>query len=344
MHRDAAVRHGNDGGRALLAPSSVDGFGTDALVRSRIPGTSPWALAAPRIVAGLASHADPVLVSAPPGGGKEMVARLVHEASSRAGRPFVVLPAHGFSEPVLRSVLFEAPATLPSSIRSLRREYAERAVGGTIYVADLAELSGRATGYVAEFVSGRSSDHARRRLLAECDVRIIFGTSADVPRSANERAVVRIPALVERPGDIAPLAELFVASLCSRLGREARALDARAVEALEQHPWPGNVGELKRVVEAAVRRAGPPSIGLALLPSQITRDISVDDPADVVASGIVLHEEVERFERRLLAAALARCAGVQTRAAQLLGMKVSTLNSKLSAHRIDAAAFKPVRR
>ena len=130
------------------------------------------------------------------------------------------------------------------------------------------------------------------------------------------------------------LAEHFATQLCHRLGKEPRVLSPGALAALKAHTWPGNVGELKRVVELMVRRSGPPTLDVSALA------LGGVDAAAAVEQGINLHDEVQRYERSLLYAALERCGGVQTRAAQLLGMKISTLNSKLSNYRIDASAFK----
>lgn len=328
------IRSGGEGaGAADTQPAE--------LVRARIPGTSAWALNAPQLVAALSAHEEPVLIWGAPGSGKAMLARLIHDASARQNRPFVVLPANGFGEHVLRSLLFDVPATLPPAIRQLRAEYGMQAAGGTIYVGDVAEVSTELVHQIADFVDNRPSEHARRRLLRECDVRLVFGASSEIDGRRTCANIVRIPNLSERASDIIPLAEMFAAAMCARLGREPRAIDPAALKALESHTWPGNVGELKRVVDVAVRRSGPPAIGLQELPVHISGKVDHrTDPAGIIGGGIVLHEEVERYERQLLSAALERCAGVQTHAARLLGMPVTTLNSKLAVHGIDATAFK----
>ena len=300
----------------------------DDFVRARVPGTSRWADAAPWTVAAYAAHHGPFVIEGEPGAGKEFVARLVHECSPRASRPFVVIPADSLHEAVLQAILFEAPASLPPATRALQREYSEQARGGTLYIADVAPLSPDLHARIARLVAHPELEHSRRHSLNGRHVRVVFGAT-----STTDANGIRIPPLRERVDDVGPLAEHFVTQLCHRLGKEPRILSPGAIAALRAHAWPGNVGELKRVVESMVRRSGPPTLDASLVPLG-------GCASEPLERSINLHDEVQRYEKSLLFAALERCGGVQTKAAQLLGMKVSTLNSKLSNYNIDASAFK----
>jgi DNA-binding NtrC family response regulator len=298
-------------------------------VKQRLVGVSRWALAAPALVVAHARHANPLVVEGEPGAGKEFFARLVHDCGARAGRPFVVVAADSLHESVLQAILFEAPGSLPAATRALQREYAEQARGGTLYIADVAPLSPELHGRIARFIAHPELEHSRRHSLQGRHVRVVFGASAPVAAGA-----IRVPPLRERVEDVGLLAEHFATQLCHRLGKEPRVLSPGAVATMRAHPWPGNVGELKRVVELMVRRSGPPTLDVSALP------LSGLNAVETLQEGINLHDEVQRYEKSLLFAALERCGGVQTRAAQLLGLKISTLNSKLSNYRIDASAFK----
>jgi DNA-binding NtrC family response regulator len=301
---------------------------TEDYIKARVPGESRWAREAPATVAAYAAHARPFVVEGGPGAGKEFVARFVHECSTRASRPFVVVPADSLHEAVLQAILFEAPGALPPATRALQRDYAEQARGGTIYIADVSPLSHEIHGRIARFIAHPHLEHTRRHSLHGCHVRVVFGACRPTGAEA-----LRIPSLRDRAEDVAALAEHFTIQLCHRLGKEPRVLSPGALATLRAHAWPGNVGELKRVVEAMVRRSGPPMLDASLVPLGASA-------AEPIESSINLHQEVQRYEKSLLFAALERCGGVQTKAAQLLGMKVSTLNSKLSNYNIDASAFK----
>jgi DNA-binding NtrC family response regulator len=314
-------------------------------VGQRVIGASAWARSAPETVAVHAAHTGPLVIEGEPGTGKEFVARLIHDCGPHVHRPFVVIESSSLDERVLQSILFDAPDTLPIATRNLQREYAEQARGGTIYVSDVSTLSPEFCRRLARSVQHPELEHSRKQSLQGRNIRLAFGAcygispelSGRPPRGAAWRAL-RIPPLRERAEDIGPLAEYFATQISHRLGKEPRVISAAALDTLAAYAWPGNIGELKRVVDGMVRRAGPPTLDVTLLPAHMLGRAA--ESGDPLRDGINLHDEVERFERSLLNAALERCGGVQTKAAQLLGMKVSTLNSKLSAYNIDASVFK----
>jgi DNA-binding NtrC family response regulator len=287
------------------------------------------------------------VIEGEPGTGKEFFARLVHDCGPHVHRPFVVIESASLDERVLQAILFDAPDALPAATRNLQREYAEQARGGTIFVSDVSTLSPDFCRRLARSVQHPELEHSRKQSLQGRNIRLVFGACYGIsPELAGRGARgaawrgLRIPPLRERAEDVAPLAEYFVTQVSHRLGKEPRVISTAALETLAGYAWPGNVGELKRVVEGMVRRAGPPALDVTLLPAHMLGGAVATEGGDPLRDGISLHDEVERFERSLLNAALERCGGVQTKAAQLLGMKVSTLNSKLSTYNIDASVFK----
>src|SRR5262249_17293153 len=116
-------------------------------------------------------------------------------------------------------------------------------------------------------------------------------------------------------------------------GKEVREISSDALELLQRHRWPGNVGELKRVIQDAVEQAGPPLLTQELIPSYLCGSavagrIFPNEGLDLPVAG-------ERFEKSLLKAALDQTKGVQIQAAKLLGLKITTLNSKIARYGID---------
>jgi len=108
---------------------------------------------------------------------------------------------------------------------------------------------------------------------------------------------------------------------------------------LRRHHWPGNISELKMVIQDMVQRSSPPTLDSSLLPAHL-RDSSDNHARSFPASGMDLSEEVKRFEIAYLCEALKQSEGVQTKAAQLLGLKLTTLNMKIARYGIDVRAFK----
>jgi Nif-specific regulatory protein len=108
---------------------------------------------------------------------------------------------------------------------------------------------------------------------------------------------------------------------------------------LQQHHWPGNVSELKRVSEQLVRQSGPALLDSSLLPAHMIQEPPASSCA-VPQDRIEFETQVRQFEQGFLQAAMKQARGVQTRAAQLLGLKLTTFNSKITRYGIDPAAFK----
>lgn len=319
-----------------------------SVVRRRLIGVSRWVAGAPAIIASRIEAGGPVIVCGEPGSGKRFVARLIHEAGGLETRPFVEIEPDDLSDAALVALLLdERDAVLPLSARRELEQLSARAVGGTIYVAGGSAVSNDVLDRLIGGERGFQSPPIGR---GPEGVRIVLGMEG-VPGAGGsvrqgtapvDSAVLRIPPLRERAEDIGLLAEHFATDLCVRLDKEPRTLAPPVVAALRRHDWPGNVKELRTTVEHMVRRSGPPVLEAAHLPVHLRgRGERPEEAAEIrVDCGVNLHDEVQRYERSLLTAALGRCAGVQTRAAELLGLRVSTLNSKLTAHGIDARSFK----
>lgn len=320
----------------------------ESLVRRRLVGASRWAAAAPALIAARVTATNPLIVHGEPGTGKRFVARLLHDAGGWPSRPFLEIDPDEISDAALVALVLDDPSVvLPISARAELEHLESRAAGGTIYIAgsgpiahDVLDRVMAADGFSGTQRDGRGATGAR----------IVLGVDGALPRVHEypsqrvhaSTAVLRIPPLRERPGDIELLAEHFASDLCVRLDKEPRTLAPTVVTALRQHDWPGNVEELRKTIEQMVRRSGPPVLEAVHLPVHLRGQSAwIGGESEVLLdNGLNLHEEVQRYERSLLTAALDRCAGVQTRAAELLGLRISTLNSKLSAHGIDARTFK----
>lgn len=300
------------------------------LLRDRFVGASAWTIAAPAAIATLALGSGPILIEGEHGVGKRFVARALHECGADAHGPFVMLGADSLPPLVLEGMLFGDPELLPKAMRDRQRMLLEQARGGTLYVTDVAALPPTARERI-----GRAVD--RSEIVSPAyrseRVRLVFGTS-----TRHAATAFRIPSLRERVDDVLPLAKSFLDRVCRRLGKEPRVVAPKAARSLERYDWPGNVGELERVIDQAMARSGPPVLDASVLPpSMMAPDATALDP---LASGGSLADEVRRYERSLLVAALSRCDGIQTKAAHLLGIKPTTLHAKLAAHGVDPYDFK----
>jgi DNA-binding NtrC family response regulator len=168
----------------------------------------------------------------------------------------------------------------------------------------------------------------------DVDLRILIGSRSGSEENFPISNTLSIPPLRRRREDIEPLARHFVKHACEMIGKEQRDMAPDVLAALKNYDWPGNVAELRSVVSDMVEKSGPPALTPSLIPSHITESAGMATRT-LPVSGISLSEELERIEKALILEALKASHGIQYKAAQLLGLKPTTLNMKLSRFGID---------
>jgi DNA-binding NtrC family response regulator len=284
---------------------------------------SPAMLALLELAAPVARSQLPVLVTGPAGSGKERIAQLLHENSERAGRPFVALNCGALPSELIEAELFGAEAGAYTGAARARVGHLEAARGGTLFLDEIGNLplAGQAK-LLRVLETGRYQRLGSPREVP-ADVRIIFATNARLPAAMRQGSFredlfyrlngieLQLPPLRERPEDVLPLAEAFLAGR-ARLGEAA-------VERLLAHAWPGEVRELRHCIERAVVLAqGAPRIELAHL------GLAVAAPAEP--------RNLDEPTRGQLESALARHAGNVSRVASELGLSRQAVYRRLQHH------------
>ncbi len=309
-------------------------------------GTSPPMVRVGELVDKVASMRTTVLITGESGTGKERVARLLHDKSDRAGKPFVVVNCGALPEALMESELFghEKGAYTGASARviGLFRE----ADGGTLLLDEIGELPLSLQVKLLRVLQERRVRAVGGASEVAVDVRVLAATNRDV--EADVRAgkfrqdlyyrlnVIRIelPPLRDRPGDVSRLAERFVKRFAAELGKDVRGLTADALRALDAYAFPSNVRELENIIERAVALASGPAIGLGDLPGAVSGLSASAAPllAELPAEGCALDEVLNEVERRLILQALSRTGGVRKSAAKLLGVTFRSLRYRLAKH------------
>jgi DNA-binding NtrC family response regulator len=275
-----------------------------------------------------------VLLLGETGVGKEVVAHRVHAASPRANRPFVAVNCAALTEPLLERELFGADQAKPGLLAS--------AHGGTMFLDEVRELPPSTQAKLLRVIEER-----------QIDVRFLSATNraleADAESGAFRRDLlyrlngftITIPPLRERVEEIEPLAVRFAERVSEELGRDPPSIAEDALEILERYRWPGNIRELKNVVERAVLLLSPgeDQIGAKHLPSEKLSSALVDAALGPSAGGLLPTRNADAPEAIELARVLDDCAGNQTRAAERLGIARRTLMKRL-----DKYGFKRPRR
>ncbi|GBC76893.1 Transcriptional regulatory protein ZraR [bacterium HR08] len=320
------------------------------MIKERLIGVSRWATEARTAVAAHAAHDNPILIEGEPGTGKEFVARLIHECSARRHGPFVTLSCDSVSEESVEAALFGSVRELPSGGTRTQKGLVERARGGTLYISGISTLSPLLKTEIARLIQHQEFRRPGDSVLETADVRVILGSTPTSPSSPGMswalastaltlHDILVIPPLRRRQADIEPLSRHFVKEACQRLGKELRDISPDTLAHLSRYDWPGNVGELKKVIEDMVQQSRPPCLDPSLLPAHLLDPLKVNGNS-LPASGINLSQELERLEKSLLCTALRQCQGRQMKAAELLGLKRTTLHTKLKRYGINWRSFK----
>jgi transcriptional regulator with AAA-type ATPase domain len=275
-----------------------------------------------------------VLVLGETGTGKEVIAERIHRSSRRAGGPFVRVDGASLTEPLLERELFgEGGSGQPD-----KPGLFETADGGTFFLDEVAELPLGIQAKLVRVLERREVQRVGTTIAREVDVRFIASTNRDLRALVAEGAfredlyfrlngiTIDIPPLRERQSEIEGIARVLLAKACADAGRPLLDLGRDAIARLESYEWPGNVRELKNAIERAVLLSAGDSIDANAVPA--------GEHVGDAAAGARLRQDLATFERQRIAEALERCAGNQTKAAQLLGISRRTLVSRLGEYNL----------
>jgi two-component system, response regulator FlrC len=359
----------------LVKPFSADALVTrlQRLLPRELPAAGmiaedPVTLEAAALATRVAASDTTVLLSGESGTGKEVFARLIHRNSPRANGPFVAINCAAIPENMLEALLFGHEKGAFTGAHEARSGKFEQAQGGTLLLDEISEMHLLLQAKLLRVLQEREVERIGGRAAVPLNVRVIATTNQDL------RALVRagrfredlyyrlsvfpitLPPLRQRPADILPLAQYFIAAACGR-NRSTPLLGDAAVALLLEYAWPGNVRELANVMQRAVILCGARAIEPqdlcfenvlpadvadaersestgtdlrapmtadppARLPANLPANASTNAPAD-------LHGNLQTVEGQLIIEALQR-GGSRKRAAELLGISPRTLRYKLA--------------
>jgi Nif-specific regulatory protein len=322
-----------------------------------IIGRSPAWKTVLELVAQVAPSRATVLLRGESGTGKEVIARALHEESPRAGRPFVAVNCAALPETLVESTLFGHERGAFTGAHQAQAGRFEAADGGTLFLDEIGELPLSAQVKLLRAIQERQFERVGGRRTLTVDVRLVAATNRDLEAAVRDGLFrldlyhrlqvveLMLPPLRSRPEDVSILTGHFLAQLAVEHGR-AVTLSADAMEALALAPWPGNVRQLRNVLERLVV-SHPASLvtaaDLANLIVPAPSPVPEPEPGTPLASttppAVTDSPPGPLDERDRVVEALKRAGYVQARAARLLGMSVRQLRYRIAKHAIPLERF-----
>jgi transcriptional regulator with GAF, ATPase, and Fis domain len=323
--------------------ASRDGF-------SHIVGESRWWKDVLVQAMKVAATSTTVLLTGESGTGKEIVARAIHRASPRSRAPFAALNCAALPDQLLESELFGYEKGAFTGAAAAKPGRLELAAGGVLFLDEAGEMSPAVQAKLLRVLEEREFQRLGGIKVLKADVRVISATNRDLKQAIAKGEFredlyyrlgvfeIRLPPLRERPEDILPLTETFLAEIGPAIGHPVAGISREARELLFAYPWPGNVRELRNALERAAILCEGGLITAAHLPISISRGDSgaslpaVKLPAGLLPPGGV---DLESVERSYVKEALRQARGNKSKAAKLLGLTRAQLYSRIEKYGLD---------
>ena len=276
-----------------------------------------------------------VLISGESGTGKEMVARAIHFNSSRRGGPFVAINCAAIPEGLLESELFGHVKGAFTGAVSPRQGRFAQADGGTLFLDEIGDMPSALQAKILRVLQERSFEPVGSANSRSTDVRILAATNKDLREAVRNGGFrsdlyyrlnvfpIDVPPLRARREDIPLLVEHSAHELAQHMGRPQPVFTQAALRAMQDYAWPGNVRELQNCIERAIIVAKGNSVDVGDLPQDLFTQSSANHESVRIPSN--LDAELERLEREFILEALRRTAGIQVKAAELLGVSERSL-------------------
>ncbi len=312
----------------------------------RIIGNSPGIRTVYRVIEQSAPTSASVLIAGESGTGKELVAQTIHELSPRATFPFVAINCAAIPETLLESEIFGHEKGAFTGATDRRTGVFELAHRGTLFLDEIAEMTPATQVKLLRVLQERVFRRLGGRQEISVDVRVIAATNV-VPQDAVNSGKLRedlfyrlnvfaldLPPLRARREDIPLLVQSFLNEFNKVNSKAVRAVDQEAMYLLERYPWPGNIRELRNVIERATILADREFIEPRHLPPTLITRGGESLPTLTLSPGTT----VDEAERRLILLTLDHTRNNKTRAAEILGISLKTLHNKLNRMKDETGA------
>ncbi len=314
--------------------------GGENKVLGRLITAAPEMVKVARTIERVANTNVSVMLLGASGTGKELLARGLHEASTRSKGAFIAINCAAIPENLLESELFgHEKGAFTGAVKTTEGKI-EQAAGGTLFLDEVGDIPLQLQVKLLRFLQERVIERVGSRRSIDVDTRIVCATHQNLEQMISDgrfredlfyrlaEIVVKIPTLAERPGDATLLAKVFLQRFSREMNPQVKGFAADALAAIDAWPWPGNVRELENRVKRAVIMADSKLVGAA--------DLDLGNPEASSAAALNLKSAREQADRKAIRHALARSEGNISSTAKLLGISRPTLYDLLKQYDLHA--------
>ncbi len=290
-----------------------------------------------------------VLINGENGTGKELVARAIHQQSTRSDKPFVEINCAAIPEELIESELFGHEKGSFTGATAARRGKFDQANGGTLFLDEIGDMSLKTQAKILRILQEHKFDRVGGNRTIEVDVRVIAATNKNLQeeiKSGKFREDLffrlnvlpfQVPPLRNRKDDIPLLCQHFLHFFCGKESREIKAISEEALAALQAYNWPGNVRELKNLIERLVIMTPGKTIRLSDLPLSINQNNLHNEQQqfNAIEMPASYREAKELFEKQFLEKKLSENNWNVSKTAEEIGLERSNLHRKIKQYKIE---------
>jgi len=296
-----------------------------------------------RIVEMAAPSSASVLITGETGSGKEIVARTIHKLSPRAGGPFVAINCSAIPESLMESEIFGHERGAFTGAAERRIGCFELADGGTLLLDEIGEMPAPTQAKLLRVLEDRKVRRLGSKTETPVDVRVLAATNKDPEQAVGQGQMrqdlyfrlnvfhIHLPPLREHKEDIPLLVDYMLQDLNEKHGKHVRGVGAEVMDIFMSHTWPGNIRELRNVLERSTIMCEKDLITRANLPDEFGKS-QAKGPSDLSSIKFPVGTTVDAMERELILQTLNATGNNKTRAADLLGISLKTLHNKLKEY------------
>ena len=298
-----------------------------------------------------ADSGSTVMITGESGTGKELVARAVHQESSRRNAPFISVNCGAIPETLMESELFgHVKGAFTGAVQSTEGLFLA-ADGGTLFLDEITEIAHSVQVKLFRAIQEREIRRVGDTRDVKVDVRLIAASNRDLVKAVADGVLredlyyrlnvipIHLPPLRDRTEDIALLVAHFIGRIATDVGKTIAGISPEALAVLERYHWPGNIRELENVVERAIVLGSGEQITAESLPPHLAQPAERGEfPVEIPAGGMDLEELLAAVESRYIRLALDRAGGLQVRAAELLRLSFRQFRYKIQKHGLRSRA------